>query len=167
MSRTLATSRKSKQPPQSMRLWQEPLASRLVSKETAAAWMTLVVNWPFDSARFLGVLVRDGLSGKTSPACCVREKEKILPPSSRAWGNAGMGSPTEFWTLDISECPNGADVCLLSDIIETGDQPPQCSLTPSNIERMKSRLLKYTNDSNELYQVLCSDGPETKHLSTA
>jgi hypothetical protein len=78
-----------------------------------------------------------------------------------------MGSPTEFWTLNTSECPNDADVCLLSDIIETGALPPQCFLTPTNIERMKSRLLEYTSEQNRLYQVLCSDGPETKHLNTA
>ncbi len=32
-----------------------------------------------------------------------------------------MGSPTEFWTLDISEYPNDGAASSLSDILETGD----------------------------------------------
>jgi len=40
-----------------------------------------------------------------------------------------MGSPTEFWTLNISDWPSDASVCLLSDILETGDVPPRFYLS--------------------------------------
>ena len=51
-----------------------------------------------------------------------------MEPSLGRWQNAGMGSPTEFLTLSLSEwnhtllpSPNDGDVCSLSDILETGD----------------------------------------------
>jgi hypothetical protein len=34
-----------------------------------------------------------------------------------------MGSHTEFLTLSISDWPNDANVCLLSDVLETGEVP--------------------------------------------
>jgi hypothetical protein len=40
-----------------------------------------------------------------------------------------MGSPTECWTLSISEYPSGAAVSLLSDILETGDVPQRYFLS--------------------------------------
>ena len=46
-----------------------------------------------------------------------------MVPSSGRWQNSGMGSPTEFWTLSISEYPSGAGVCSLSGILETGAVP--------------------------------------------
>jgi len=50
--------------------------------------------------------------------------------SSRSWGNAGMGSPTEFLTLSISEFPSAGAASSLSDILETGDLPPRYFLSP-------------------------------------
>jgi len=41
-----------------------------------------------------------------------------------------MGSPTEFLTLSSSEFPSDADVCSLSDILETGDLPQRYYLSP-------------------------------------
>lgn len=164
MSRTLATSRKSKRRRQLTLLSPERLASPLVSKAQSEAWTTLVVNLPCDSASYLIQFVRGGLSGKTSPECCSLTKEETSVASSRRWQNSGMGSPTEFWTLDSLESPNDADVCLLSDILETGDVPPQCSLTDHNLKRMKERLVKYTSPTNPLLVALqsCSVGAETR-----
>jgi hypothetical protein len=34
-----------------------------------------------------------------------------------------MGSPTEFWTLSISEYPSAAAASSLSDVLETGELP--------------------------------------------
>ena len=42
---------------------------------------------------------------------------------------SGMGSPTAFLTLSISECHSGAGVCSLSDILETGDLPQRYYLS--------------------------------------
>ena len=44
-----------------------------------------------------------------------------MEASSEGWQNAGMGSPTGFLTLSISECHSDAAVCSLSDVLETGD----------------------------------------------
>jgi hypothetical protein len=64
-------------------------------------------------------------------------KKAILRPFSHSFGNAGMGSPTEFLTLNMSEWTaldglslNDDGVCSLSDILETGDVPPQYYLSP-------------------------------------
>ncbi len=38
-------------------------------------------------------------------------------------------SPGECWTLNISEWPNDADVCLLSQVLETASVPPRYFLS--------------------------------------
>jgi hypothetical protein len=169
MSKTLATSRRSKRSPQSISLWRERPVSRFPSKESRTAWMTLVAALPFDSASWLASVAHDGSSGKTSPACSRLTAGVPSAPSSAGWPNSGMGPPTEFWTLNTSECPSDAAACSLSDIIETGDPPPQCFLTGHNIDRMKSRLQKYLGKSSELLAALnrYSDGLETKHRNSA
>jgi len=48
-------------------------------------------------------------------ACCPLTEDGHLEPSSEGWQNAGMGSPTGFLTLSISECHSAAGVCSLSD----------------------------------------------------
>ncbi len=52
--------------------------------------------------------------------------EKKYTPSTPSWPdfqNSGTGGPTGFLTLNISEWPNDAAVCSLSDILETGPLP--------------------------------------------
>ena len=78
-----------------------------------------------------------GWYGKTLPGFCRRNAAGILVPSSAGWSNAGTGSLTEFLTLNMSEHAtsdglslNDADVCSLSDILETGDLPRPYYLTP-------------------------------------
>jgi hypothetical protein len=56
--------------------------------------------------------------------------EERWVPSSGAWETAGMGSPTECWTLSSSESPNAAAASSLSDILETGPVPAQVLLEP-------------------------------------
>lgn len=51
-------------------------------------------------------------------------------PSSGRWENAGMGSPTECWTLSSSESPSGAVACSLSDVLETGSDLSKYCLSP-------------------------------------
>ncbi len=77
----------------------------------------------------LNVTGLDGLSGKTSPVSCHRTEDGILVPSSGRWANWGMGSPTEFSTLNGSEWPSAAVVCSLSDVLETGSVPPKFFLS--------------------------------------
>jgi len=67
-------------------------------------------------------------------------------PSSERWANSGMGGPTEYWTLSISEhaafpepFPSGDAVCSLSDILETGDLPQRYYLSPRACEGILRR----------------------------
>ena len=64
-----------------------------------------------------------GFFGKMSPVSCQLTEDGRLEPSSEGWQSAGMGSPTGFLTLNISECHTAAAVSSLSDILETGDVP--------------------------------------------
>lgn len=168
MSRTSETLRKSQARQRVISLWPERLASPSRCKAGDKAWMMLVANSPFTSPGCLSQVVRVGSSGKTSPESFGLTVGVTSEDSFRAWGNAGMGSPTEFWTLDISEAPQDADVCLLSDILQTGNVPPQCYLTEHNIERMRSRLKKYSKENTPLLTALdqCSAGPEMKRPNT-
>lgn len=164
MSRTLATSLPLRRPRQLTLLSRERLASRSLNKESNLAWLTLVANLHFNSAKYLSQYVRGGLSGKTSLACCNLIAVETSAASSRPWPNSGMGSPTEFWTQDILESPNDADVCLLSDIMETGEHPPQSCLTAHSTSRLVERLTKYTGPANLLLRAIRTylAGQETK-----
>lgn len=119
----------------------------------------------FASVRSLANFVHDGSFGKTSPTSCMLNEAGRLEPCLGGWLNSGMGSPTEFVTLNTSESPNAAAGCLLSGVLETGDVPPEHSLSPHNIQRMQQRLKKYASTENPLLTALeCfSDGRETKH----
>ena len=70
-----------------------------------------------------------------------------MAPSSGRWLKSGMGSPTEFLTLNTSEWPKDADVCSLSDTLETGDVPQRfflsakaCSGILRRAERRQKKL---------------------------
>jgi hypothetical protein len=62
-----------------------------------------------------------GSSGRMSLACCHREEDGTLVPSSGRWSNSGMGSPTECWTLNTSESPSVVVESSLSRVLETGE----------------------------------------------
>ena len=84
-----------------------------------------------------------------------------------------MGSPTGFWTLNTSEWPSDAVVCLLSDILETGDVPRRYYLSPKACRgilhraerrgkelppKLRQALLQVAGELNEL------ENPEGKTL---
>ena len=79
---------------------------------------------------WLNNLNPSGLFGKMSLASCHLTEDEILQPSSQRWGKSGMGSHTECWTLNTSEFHKGADVCSLSDVLETGEVPQVFYLSP-------------------------------------
>jgi hypothetical protein len=99
------------------------------SPENELDWMTLVATSPLSSFDLLHTYGPDGWSGKTSPVSCQLTEDKRLEPSSKRWGKSGMGSLTEFLTLNTSEFPNGAVVSSLSDILETGAVPQRYFLS--------------------------------------
>ena len=104
--------------------WQEEHLARLSpSPENERGWMIRVATSP---SSLLGLLIDSGpygWSGRTCPVSCPSTEEGRLEPSSTCWSSAGMGSPTEFWTLDISEYPSDGAASSLSHILETGDVP--------------------------------------------
>jgi len=98
--------------------------------------MTSVVTWRSNFASWLAACAPAGSSGRTSPVCSAWTGEGLSPPSSEGWQNAGMVSPTECWTLSLSEWTglaglslNDDGVCSLSDVLETGDVPQRYYLS--------------------------------------
>jgi len=58
------------------------------------------------------------------------QKQVTYPSSFKGWQNAGIGGPTGCLTLSIGEFPSDADVCSLSQVLETGPVPHKYYLSP-------------------------------------
>lgn len=86
-----------------------------------------------------------GACGKTFQVSCSPMEEGILVPSSGVWGNSGTGGPTESWTHNTSESPNGVVESSLSDILETQNVPQKFYLT----QRALKGLLERTDKASE------------------
>ena len=71
----------------------------------------------------------DVLNAMTAEEFKQLTREAISSVCWPTWQNWGMGSPTAFLTLSGSESPSAADVCSLSDILETGDVPQKYYLS--------------------------------------
>ncbi len=67
---------------------------------------------------------------------------ETLEPSSGQWGNSGMGTPTECWTLSTSEFPSDAAGCSLSDVLETGELPRKFYLSQKAAQGVLRRAEK-------------------------
>ena len=108
---------------------EEHLASLSPLPVSEQDWMTRVATSPSSLLDLLIDLGPYGWLGRTSPASCRLTEDGRLEPSSECWSNAGMGSPTEFLTLNISEYPSDGVASSLSDILETGELPRRYYLT--------------------------------------
>ncbi len=84
---------------------EEDLASLSPSPVNERDWMILVATSPSSLLDLLADSAPYGWCGRTSPACCRSTRDGRLAPSSGCWASSGMGSPTGFWTLSISEYP--------------------------------------------------------------
>jgi hypothetical protein len=126
---TMATSPASRTAHQSTFSWAARPASPSASQASEADWLTRAATWPLSSFALLAECGPAGWSGRMCPVSCRVDEDATLVPSSGSWGNAGMGSPTEFLTLSGSEYPSDAAACSLSAILETGDVPPQYFLS--------------------------------------
>jgi hypothetical protein len=113
-------------------------------------WMIRVATSRSSILPLLTNIAPAGWFGRTSPASCRMEQE-LLVPSSEGWGNSGMGSPTEFLTLNTSEFHSGAVACSLSDVLETGDVPQRFFLSA---RACKGILRRAVNRGKELPQQL-------------
>ena len=131
--------------------WEEPRAKPSQSQASEKDWLTRAATWPSSFLRFLTEHAPAGWFGRTSLASYQagrmrrevsrlststkgqRAKEPInqmiLTPSSRGFGNSGMVSPGECWTLSITEYPRDGVASSLSDILETGDVPQRYFLS--------------------------------------
>jgi len=121
---------------------EEHLASPSPSPESERDWMTRVATSP---SSLLDLLVESGpygWCGRTSPASCRSTTDGRLEPSSGCWSNSGMGSPTEYLTLDISEYPSDAVASSLSDILETGELPRRYWLSATACQGILRRAEK-------------------------
>lgn len=114
----------------------EPHASRSPSQGCEKDWLTRGGTSRLPILPLLTAIAPSGWSGRMSPASCHRMADGTLEPSSGGWANSGMGSHTEFLTLNSPEhaaflglSHNGAAVCSLSDILETGPVPQRYYLT--------------------------------------
>ena len=105
------------------------LAKAFQWRDCEKDWTIRVATSCSPSLQLLNDIAPDGWSGKTSPASCRLTEEKILEPCLGRWGKSGMGSHTEFVTLNIGEFHKDADVCSLSGILETGDVPQRFYLS--------------------------------------
>src|SRR3990167_2599512 len=92
-------------------------------------WLILVATSCSPTSLLQTAISPNGWSGKMSPAFCRVEADGSWAPSSGRWGRSGMGGPTEPWTLNTSEFPSDAAVCLLSGILETGVVPQRFFLS--------------------------------------
>ena len=102
---------------------EEHLASLSPSPVSERDWMTRVATSPSSLLDLLADCAPYGWCGRTSPASCRSTMDGRLEPSSGCWSNSGMGSPTEFLTLNILEYPSDGVASSLSDVLETGELP--------------------------------------------
>ena len=130
-------------------LSEEPPVSRSALRDLEKDWLTHAGTSCSHLALWLKGFVRAGLFGKMSPESCRLTEDGILEPSSGCWGNSGMGSPTGFLTLSMSEhadtlgpSRNAAGVCSLSDILETGAVPQRYYLTAKACQGILRRAEK-------------------------
>ena len=127
---------------QSTFLWEEPPASLSASQDCEKDWLTRVAISCSPTAQLLADIGPSGWYGRTSPVSCRLTEDGILEPSSECWQNSGMGSPTGFWTLNISEWPSDAAVCSLSQTLEVGNVPQRFFLSPTACKGILRRAEK-------------------------
>lgn len=108
---------------------EEPRANHSALQDSEKDWQTRVATSCLPLVPLLQSIAPAGWYGRTSPASCRVTEGGILEPSSGCWGNSGMGSHTEFLTLSTLEFHSSADVCSLSDVLETGAVPQRYFLS--------------------------------------
>ena len=128
---------------------EEPLANLSQSQDLEKDWMTRVATSCLPLVPLLQSIAPSGWFGRTSPASCPVTEAQTLAPSSGCWGNSGMGSPTGFSTLSISEWPSDAAVCSLSDVLETGAVPQRYFLSATACRGILRRADKRGKDLPE------------------
>lgn len=149
----------------SMFLLEERPANHSQSQDCEKDWTTRVATSCLPILPLLQSIGPHGWFGRMSPACCPLTEGTTLPASFAGWGNSGMGSPTEFLTLNTpelmdtrSQYPKDGGVCSLSDILEVGNVPQRYFLTPKACAGILRRAEKRGKQlpeqlANALFQV--------------
>jgi len=104
-------------------------ASHSASPDSERDWQIRVATSCLPILRLLTDIGPNGWYGRTSPASYPLREDETLPLYFEGWQNSGMGSPTEFLTLNTSEWPSDAAVCSLSETLETGAVPQRFFLS--------------------------------------
>ena len=127
----------------------ERRASPSASPDSERDWQTRVATSCSPILPLLTAIGPNGWFGRTCPASCQATADGILVPSSGAWANSGMGSPTGFWTLSSSEWNHTLAPCLkddgvssLSDVLETGAVPQRYYLSAKACQGILRRAEK-------------------------
>ena len=121
---------------------EEPLASLSALQDSEKDWMTRVAISCLPTVPLLNATAPSGWYSRTSPASCHLTEDGTLEPFSGCWANSGMGSPTEFLTLNTLEWPSAAAVCSLSDVLETGEVPQRFFLSATACKGIMRRAGK-------------------------
>lgn len=113
--------------------------------------------------------VQSGCSGKTSLDRYLRRVLKgrrggLSSASSQSFQNSGMVSHGEYLTLNTSEWPSDADVCFLSDVLETQNVPERYFLSPTAcqgiLRRAESRGKELPSPLKETLEEVVASGEE-------
>ena len=121
---------------------EEPRANHSALQDSEKDWQTRVATSCLPLVPLLQSIGPSGWFGRTSPASCRRTADGTLEPSSGAWSNSGMASPTECLTLSTLEFPSGGGASSLSDILETGDVPQRFFLSATACKGILRRAAK-------------------------
>ena len=120
---------------------EEPRVRASASQDSERDWMIRVATLHSFSLESFSNIAPGGWYGRTCPVSCQIKPER-LEPSSEGWGNSGMGSPNEFWTLSTPEYHSAAVASSLSDILETGDVPQRYFLSATACKGILRRAEK-------------------------
>lgn len=100
----------------------EPPASPTALLDSEREFMIRAVRCSESFSKWLRDMAPVGLFGRTSPEFVRATTGEPLEPCSGVWANSGMGTRGQALMLSTEAWRNGASVCSLSDILETGDQ---------------------------------------------
>ena len=96
--------------------------------DAARDWMEGGADCGLSTIAFCERLGPTGLLSRMSPVCYPATEGEILPSSFEGWSSAGMACAGGYSTLSLPEWRSGADVCGLSQVLET-DAPPKYFLS--------------------------------------
>lgn len=124
--------------------------------------MTLVGSLQMSSFASWAPFVLNGLCLKTCKVSSEPIEEQPSANSSEPLVGSGIAWAGVILTADISESPNAAVECLLSDTLETGDHLRPFFLSPQQRAKFLARFKKH---GLEIPDAMSSDGPATKRRS--